>query len=128
MKLIMSALGLDPARFGEHSGRRGGATAASDAGVDWPDLMLHGSWRSASSPLGYLENSQRRQRRVARILSRPTVAAAPGSLNVLSGPLSPPTVTPLPYLRRIHRGLINLHAVVRDPQGVGEHRVDGANL
>lgn len=39
-------LGLDPTRFGTHSGRRGGATRA--ANVDVPDRLFkqHGGWRS----------------------------------------------------------------------------------
>ena len=39
-------LGLDPTRYGTHSGRRGGATRA--ANVDVPDRLLkqHGGWRS----------------------------------------------------------------------------------
>ena len=57
LKILLSSLGYDPARFGEHSGRRGGATTASDAGVEWPDLMSHGRWKSVSTPLGYLANS-----------------------------------------------------------------------
>ena len=69
LKLFLSSLGLDPSKFGEHSGRRGGATTASDAGVDWPDLMTHGRWKSVATPLGYLANTRRRQRRVANALS-----------------------------------------------------------
>ena len=76
LKLFLASLGLDPAKSGEHSGRRGGATAASDAGVDWPDLMLHGRWKSVSTPLGYLANTRRRQKRVATALSRLPAPAA----------------------------------------------------
>ena len=83
LKLFLAALGLDPSKFGEHSGRRGGATAASDAGVDWPDLMLHGRWRSATTPIGYLANTRKRQNRVASALA----AVAPSS------PGAPPPVS-----------------------------------
>ena len=34
LKVLLASLGLDPTKLGEHSGRRGGATAVSDAGVD----------------------------------------------------------------------------------------------
>ena len=83
LRLIIAALGLDPAQFGERSGRRGGATAASDAGVDWTDLMTHRRWKSVSTPLGYLANSRRRQRRVAQVLAK-SVSSAPGSLDASS--------------------------------------------
>ena len=69
LKLLLTSLGYDASQFGEHSGRRGGATAASDAGVDWTDLMSHGRWKSVATPLGYLANSRRRQRRVAQALA-----------------------------------------------------------
>ena len=69
LKLMLTSLGYDASRYGEHSGRRGGATAASDAGVDWTDLMSHGRWKSVSTPLGYLANSRRRQKRVAQALA-----------------------------------------------------------
>ena len=42
LKLFLTSIGLDASHYDEHSGRRGGATAASDASVDCPDLMLHG--------------------------------------------------------------------------------------
>ena len=85
LKLLMSSLGYDPSKFGEHSGRRGGATAASDAGVDWPDLMLHGRWRSATTPIGYLANTRKRQKRVATALAR----ADPGGSGSASSAASP---------------------------------------
>ena len=74
LKILLSSLGLDPSKFGEHAGRRGGA--ASDAGVDWPDLMTHGRWKSVAIPLGYLANSRRRQRRVANALSLASSSAS----------------------------------------------------
>ena len=100
LRLIIAALGLDPAQFGEHSGRRGGATAASDAGVDWTDLMTHGRWKSVSTPLGYLANSRRRQRRVAQVLAK-SVSSAPGSLD--SSSTSPVDVLARRTTTRMHR-------------------------
>ena len=79
LKILLASLGLDASKFGEHSGRRGGATAASDAGVDWPDLMLHGRWKSMATPLGYLANSRRRQRRVASALAKPSTSLSSSS-------------------------------------------------
>ena len=76
LRLLLTSLGYDSSRFGEHSGRRGGATTASDAGVDWTDLMSHGRWKSVATPLGYLANSRHRQRRVAQALAFSTSASS----------------------------------------------------
>jgi hypothetical protein len=50
-------LGLDPAEYGTHSGRRGGATRA--ANVDIPDRPFkeHGHWKSERVKDGYVVNS-----------------------------------------------------------------------
>ena len=96
LKLLLTSLGYDASRFGEHSGRRGGATAASDAGVDWTDLMSHGRWKSVATPLGYLANLRRRQRRVAQALAltsssddaAPAAVSAPSSVALLDAPSS----------------------------------------
>ena len=42
----MSSLGLDPARFGAHSLRIGGATAAAAAGVPPSVIRVMGRWNS----------------------------------------------------------------------------------
>ena len=89
LKLLLSSLGLDPSRYGEHSGRRGGATAASDAGVDWPDLMLHGRWKSMATPLGYLANARKKKRKVATALAQLTAPSATDA--VVASPVQPPS-------------------------------------
>ena len=43
---MMSSLGLDPARFGAHSLRIGGATAAAAAGVPPSVIRVMGRWNS----------------------------------------------------------------------------------
>jgi integrase len=50
-------LGLDPAECGTHSGRRGGATRATN--VDVPDRLFkeHGAWKSERVKDGYVVNS-----------------------------------------------------------------------
>lgn len=64
----MALIGRDPTNFGEHSGRRGGATAASEAGVSWIDLKRHGRWASNSAPQRYIEDTQKRTNKVPNIL------------------------------------------------------------
>ena len=53
----LSAIGLDPKRFGLHSLRSGGASAAENAGV--PDRMFkwHGRWRSENAKDGDVKDS-----------------------------------------------------------------------
>lgn len=53
----LSAIGLDPKRFGLHSLRSGGASAAANSGV--PDRMFkrHGRWRSENAKDGYVKDS-----------------------------------------------------------------------
>jgi hypothetical protein len=46
IKTLMSSLGLDPARFGAHSLRIGGATAAAAAGVPPSVIRVMGRWNS----------------------------------------------------------------------------------
>ena len=62
-------LGLDPADYGTHSGRRGGATRA--ANVDVPDRLFkeHGSWKSERAKDGYV---------VSKLQSRLSVTANMG--------------------------------------------------
>ncbi len=56
-KTALSSVGLDPKRFGLHSLRAGGATAAAHIGV--PDRLFkrHGRWRSETAKDGYVEDS-----------------------------------------------------------------------
>mmetsp|Transcript_15110 Transcript_15110/g.45277 ORF Transcript_15110/g.45277 Transcript_15110/m.45277 type:complete len:313 (+) Transcript_15110:204-1142(+) len=46
VKVLMAAIGLDPARFGAHSLRIGGATAALAAGVPLSVIRITGRWAS----------------------------------------------------------------------------------
>lgn len=52
----LASIGLDRTRFGLHSLRAGGATAAANADV--PDRLFkrHGRWRSETAKDGYVED------------------------------------------------------------------------
>lgn len=59
-ELILNALkevGEDPSKFGVHSLRSGGATAA--ANLDIPDRLFkaHGRWRSETAKNGYIQDN-----------------------------------------------------------------------
>ena len=58
---LLTAIGYDATLFGEHSGKRGGATAAASAGLDVDSLQRLGQWRSSRMPSRYtdLDTNQR---------------------------------------------------------------------
>ena len=56
----VAQLGFDPALFGMHSLRAGGATVAANAGVEDRLFKRHGHWKSESAKDGYVKDSQRR--------------------------------------------------------------------
>ena len=53
----LSAIGLDPERFGLHSLCSGGASAAANAGVPERMFKRHGRWRSENAKDGYVKDS-----------------------------------------------------------------------
>ena len=67
--LYKALIGRDPADYGKHSGRRGGATAALEAGVSWLDLKHHGRWASDSAPQRYIKQTAKRDNTVAAALA-----------------------------------------------------------
>ena len=52
----LESIGLDKHKFGVHSLRAGGATAAANAGV--PDRLFkrHGRWKSETAKDGYVKD------------------------------------------------------------------------
>ena len=57
-----------PGRFGEHSGRRGGATAAAQNGACVADLQQLGNWKSSSCALKYVDNDPTKQEKISKLL------------------------------------------------------------
>lgn len=57
MKKLMSNLGYEAKLFGEHSGKRGGATAAAANGATDKQLKRLGGWRSDAMPAKYVDLS-----------------------------------------------------------------------
>ena len=56
----VEGLGLDRTKFGWHSFRHGGATAASKEGVDHGLIKDHGRWKSDSAKMTYIHESTER--------------------------------------------------------------------
>lgn len=57
LKKLLSSLGYDATLFGEHSGKRGGATAAAAHGATDKQLKRLGGWRSDAMPAKYVDLS-----------------------------------------------------------------------
>ena len=70
MKACLSDIGVDPNGFGEHSARRGGATAAANGGVNWLDLKRHGRWKSDKAAQTYVDAARDSSKEAAAVLAR----------------------------------------------------------
>ena len=66
-KALLAKLGIE-GRFGEHSGRRGGATAASTHGGSIQDVQQLGQWKNAACASTYIENSSEQKEKKFRLL------------------------------------------------------------
>ena len=69
LRSTLSLIGVDPSGYGEHSGRRGGTTAAAAKGASLDELMIQGRWRSESMPRLYTDNAVKCKRKFARRLA-----------------------------------------------------------
>ena len=67
-KEAVKAVGFDPTKFGEHSDRAGGFSAAANAGCSPFDLQTHGRWRSLSAPMLYHKKSLDKKKVVSSVL------------------------------------------------------------
>ena len=66
---ILRSIGVDRSGYGEHSGRRGGTTAAASKGATINELMFQGRWRSDSMPRLYTDNAIKCKHRFASRLA-----------------------------------------------------------
>ena len=69
LRNLLRLIGIDPNGCSEHSGCRGGTTAAASRGATLDDLMIQGLWRSESMPRLYTDNAKKNKRRFARRLA-----------------------------------------------------------
>ena len=69
LRSVLRLIGIDPQGYGEHSGRRGGTTAAASKGATLDELMIQGRWRSESMPRLYTDNALKCKRKFARRLT-----------------------------------------------------------
>ena len=66
-KSLLSQLGII-GRFGEHSGRRGGATAAAAKGGSIADVQRLGGWKSANCANKYVEQNPSQKEKISKLL------------------------------------------------------------
>ena len=66
-KNLLSKLGIS-GRFGEHSGRRGGATAAAANGGTIEDVQALGGWKSSKCANKYVEQTATRKEKISKLL------------------------------------------------------------
>ena len=69
LKDLISNTGRAGEQYGEHSGRRGGATAAEEAGAKWADLKKLGRWASGTAPQLYIKNTEQRRSELSLMLA-----------------------------------------------------------
>ena len=69
LKELVARTGRSAEMYGEHSGWRGGATAAAEAGAKWTDLKKLGRWASDSAPQLYVDNTERRKSELPALLA-----------------------------------------------------------
>ena len=69
LRTVLQLIGINPHGYGEHSGRRGGTTAAAAKGATLSELMMQGRWRSESMPRLYTDNAVKCKRHFARRLA-----------------------------------------------------------
>ena len=55
LRTLLNELGNEGKHYGEHSGKRGSATAAVENGMDMDTLKCLGHWRSATIPSKYID-------------------------------------------------------------------------
>ena len=70
LRAIFHLINIDPSGYGEHSGRRGGTTAAASKGSTIDELMIQGRWRSESMPRLYTDNALKCKRKFAKRLAQ----------------------------------------------------------
>ena len=69
LRSVLRLIGIDPHGYGEHSGQRGGTTAAANRGATLTELMIQGRWKSESMPRLYTDNAIKCKRKFARRLA-----------------------------------------------------------
>jgi hypothetical protein len=70
LRALLSSLGLDARLFGEHSGKRGGATSAAAAGMDQPTLQRLGGWKSSQMAAKYTDLNLETRLKMSSLLQK----------------------------------------------------------
>jgi hypothetical protein len=71
LRHLLNDLGHDGQRYGEHSGKRGGATTAVESGMDMDTLKRLGRWRSPAVPAKYVDLGTGTRIEMSKMLQNP---------------------------------------------------------
>ena len=63
LKSLLASIGINPAEYGEHSGRSGCATESYAAGADIPEIQQKVGWASGATAAHYVQSSPETKRR-----------------------------------------------------------------
>ena len=69
-RALMTKLGFDGQKFGLHSGKRGGATKAVEAGASKDELQRMACWRSDTMPSKYADLSVSKRLKLSKYLHK----------------------------------------------------------
>ena len=69
LRSVLRLININPTGYGEHSGCRGGTTAAAAYSVSINKLMIQEHWRSESMPRLYTDNALKCKRKFAHRLA-----------------------------------------------------------
>jgi len=60
LRELLDGLGYDGKKYGEHSGKRGGATESSSKGIPETEIQEQGNWTCLATARKYIEKSDKK--------------------------------------------------------------------
>jgi hypothetical protein len=69
LRKLLNEIGFPGNEFGEHSGRRGGATKACESGASLEEIQFLGNWKSSKQASKYIERSVQKRIRLGNLLN-----------------------------------------------------------
>jgi hypothetical protein len=70
LRSLLDSLGYQGKDYGEHSGKRGGASAAAENGISKDDLQRLGGWRSDAMPSKYTDLTTNSRLQMSKYLQK----------------------------------------------------------
>ena len=70
LRKLLTELGHNGKLYGEHSGKRGGASAAAENGMDMETLKRFGRWQSTTMPAKYVDLATSSRIEMSKLLQK----------------------------------------------------------